>query len=250
MTPTAGGRHCASCQKTVVDFTQKTDAEIIALLTSAAGRTCGRFGADQLQRPLVPAVVFPVASTSRWRGWLAAAVAVWGLREGLSFAAAGQARAAQHAPHPQTKAARTLPVRLLHGVVRDAATRQPLPGVAVFVVGENHRTTTDSAGRFRVRVSAARHVPHTLRLHRFGYHSEQRRVPEAGTLSIALRADASVYGVEVAGVMPPVERQVLGGAPVVMVVTEPVPVVKPSQWHPRTLYDWLLRPFRHQPTSH
>lgn len=76
MTPTAQGRHCAACNKVVLDFTQKTDAEILAALKQASA-PCGRFRADQLNRTMVA----PVAPTPRWRTWLAAAATVWGLRE-------------------------------------------------------------------------------------------------------------------------------------------------------------------------
>ena len=90
MTPESAGRHCAACQKTVVDFTLKTDAEILTYLARAAGtRTCGRFAAGQLERPLQRAV--PAAPTARWRAWLAAAVAVWAVREGLATEAKAQA---------------------------------------------------------------------------------------------------------------------------------------------------------------
>ena len=90
MSPTATGRHCAACAKTVVDFTLKTDAEILAHLAgAAAGRTCGRFAAGQLERPLQRAA--PVAPAARWRAWLAAAVSVWAVREGLGTSANAQA---------------------------------------------------------------------------------------------------------------------------------------------------------------
>ena len=93
MTPATAGRHCAACEKTVVDFTLKTDAEILAFLAGAvSGRTCGRFAAGQLERPLQRAVL---AAPTRWRAWLAAAVAVWGLREGSSAAAHAQAAPAE-----------------------------------------------------------------------------------------------------------------------------------------------------------
>jgi hypothetical protein len=59
MTPASGGRHCAACQKTVVDFTQKTDAEILAALRQAAGQTCGRLRPDQVGRPLVAPTAAP-----------------------------------------------------------------------------------------------------------------------------------------------------------------------------------------------
>lgn len=81
MTPTGPGRHCAACQKTVVDFTSKTDAELLAYFQQAAGeRTCGRFRAGQLSRALRPAL--PVARPPHWQLWLAgllvAALAVQG----------------------------------------------------------------------------------------------------------------------------------------------------------------------------
>jgi hypothetical protein len=89
MTPTAAGRHCAACAKTVVDFTLKTDAEILAYLAGAANdRTCGRFAAGQLDRPLQRAA--PVAPAGRWRAWLAAAIAVWAVRESTASGAKAQ----------------------------------------------------------------------------------------------------------------------------------------------------------------
>ena len=55
MTPvTATCRSCASCQRTVTDFTQKNDAEVLAFLQQH-GRVCGRFRPDQLNRPLLAA---------------------------------------------------------------------------------------------------------------------------------------------------------------------------------------------------
>ncbi|MBI1226966.1 MAG: T9SS type A sorting domain-containing protein [Bacteroidetes bacterium] len=57
MTPAEQGRFCLSCQKTVHDFTTKTDREVARyfehqLDSTASGSTCGRFRSDQLQRPL------------------------------------------------------------------------------------------------------------------------------------------------------------------------------------------------------
>ncbi|AII52201.1 energy transducer TonB [Hymenobacter sp. APR13] len=52
MTPTAQGRHCASCQRTVFDFTDKTQADLeAARAASPDGRLCGRFRAEQLAPP-------------------------------------------------------------------------------------------------------------------------------------------------------------------------------------------------------
>lgn len=89
MSPTAPGRHCAACAQTVVDFTLKTDAEILVYLAGAVtGRTCGRFAAGQLERPLQRVV--PAAPSGRWRAWLAAMVAIWALRESIGTEAKAQ----------------------------------------------------------------------------------------------------------------------------------------------------------------
>lgn len=50
MTPAQQGRHCASCNKLVMDFTAMSDAQIIAYFQSAKGNTCGRFYNNQLDR--------------------------------------------------------------------------------------------------------------------------------------------------------------------------------------------------------
>ena len=53
MTPVQQGRFCQSCSKTVVDFSNMADQQIIDTLKKAAGNTCGRFTENQLARPLV-----------------------------------------------------------------------------------------------------------------------------------------------------------------------------------------------------
>lgn len=46
------GRFCGSCQKTVVDFTKKSDTEIREMLLNRKGKVCGRFYAKQLVPPV------------------------------------------------------------------------------------------------------------------------------------------------------------------------------------------------------
>jgi len=71
MLPAAKGRHCLSCQKTVVDFTSMSDGDILKQLKKAAAHRpgaelCGRFMPDQLNRQLVPP---PIRAGFHWRGW-------------------------------------------------------------------------------------------------------------------------------------------------------------------------------------
>src|SRR5689334_14882257 len=66
MTPNEQGRHCLSCQKTVVDFTYMSDQEILNHISRASSSVCGRFNNDQLnktytQKKAKPAFTFRYA---------------------------------------------------------------------------------------------------------------------------------------------------------------------------------------------
>lgn len=164
MTPAAQGRHCAACSKVVVDFTQKTDAEILALLRRAAA-SCGRFRADQLDRVLQ----LPPAPAPRWRTWLAAAATVLGLRELDSEQAQAQRAPTHHSPAtlameplpprvPEARAAGSLEIRGWvmgdnHARVDDAAVR---------IDGTELTTTTGLGGSFVLPTPASARVGSTL----------------------------------------------------------------------------------------
>ena len=76
MRPTQGGRHCVSCQKVVQDFTQFTDAELVAWFAQHDGPTCGRLRDDQVNVLLYDS---PTATSSagRWVRWAVALVMGW-----------------------------------------------------------------------------------------------------------------------------------------------------------------------------
>ena len=52
MTPQDKGRHCASCEKVVTDFTQMSDREVIDFLRKDKGSGCGRLNPRQLSAPV------------------------------------------------------------------------------------------------------------------------------------------------------------------------------------------------------
>ncbi|HEV3323985.1 MAG TPA: T9SS type A sorting domain-containing protein [Puia sp.] len=65
MQPAEKGRHCEHCCKTVVDFTEMSDEEIIRYVTERPSGVCGRLMPDQLGRELTPAAV----QRNGWSGW-------------------------------------------------------------------------------------------------------------------------------------------------------------------------------------
>jgi hypothetical protein len=53
MNPNERGRHCTSCNKTVIDFSLFTDKQLIEFLNRTTGKICGHISSRQLNRELV-----------------------------------------------------------------------------------------------------------------------------------------------------------------------------------------------------
>lgn len=215
MTPTAQGRHCSACQLTVTDFTQRTDAEILALLRQAAGgRVCGRFRAEQLDRELVHAP----AAAPRWRAWLLTAAALWGVpaaaqnlrptHPGGPVPLGGNAPATQQsapagvmdrpAAGSDTVAGSKLgeptvvhapSLRHITGRVTDAKTKEALPGVTVLVKGTSTGCSTDADGRFVLDAQLPAEA--VLVFSSLGYNQQEMRLaglPQAQNLAEVVMA--------------------------------------------------------------
>ena len=66
MTPNEKGRHCLNCQKTVVDFTEMTDREILNFFQTHKSATCGRFLETQLHRAITPSRTSRIQTRWAW----------------------------------------------------------------------------------------------------------------------------------------------------------------------------------------
>jgi hypothetical protein len=68
MTPNEQGRYCSICEKTVMDFTQKTDKQLLDFYNQNGGKLCGRFKSTQLNKPIVaqsePQFPLPLAAAA------------------------------------------------------------------------------------------------------------------------------------------------------------------------------------------
>jgi hypothetical protein len=234
MKPTATGRHCAACAKTVVDFTKKTDAEILRYLARASGELCGRVRAEQLARPLQPSIA---SNSSRWRAWRAAVIAVWGLRLGVKMEAMTQTPITQSPSQVRTNPSAIQSASivkdsiLVRGIVVDSATHEVLPGATVILKGTTRGTPTNYTGYFSLEIPSGewQSTGHTLIISMVGCRSETMTLPSNNPtpipLTIALAADTRLLG----------EMIVAGGY---------MPYPRPYPWHPRAFFNWLTRPFR------
>ena len=73
MSPNQQGAFCRACQKTVIDFSAKTENEIYDIFTGTKGSICGRFREDQVDTPITKSEVS--SSFFNWKA-LAASLAV------------------------------------------------------------------------------------------------------------------------------------------------------------------------------
>ncbi|MBD2723048.1 carboxypeptidase-like regulatory domain-containing protein [Hymenobacter armeniacus] len=146
MTPTAQGRHCATCATEVVDFTRMSEAEILALLAARNGQhMCVRAHVTQLVS--VPA--------GRWRRWVVTGLALLGWHP---FAASAT-EPPQVLPVAGTSAiganATTHRQIVIRGQVLDGDTGMPLPGMYIFINQTRYGATTDASGRFELVLDAS-----------------------------------------------------------------------------------------------
>lgn len=132
MQPAKDGRHCMACRKTVVDFSNMTDREILDYISNVSGDICGRADRFQLNRKLQEN---KLRKRFSWRY-------VWSLIVVL-LVSAGRLKA-------QGKIKVERKVQQISGIVKNAMTGEPVPFASVDISGRGF--STDSAGKFSVKV--------------------------------------------------------------------------------------------------
>lgn len=132
MQPNKDGRHCMSCQKTVVDFSLMTDKEILDYISNANGEICGRVDTHQLNRDikeLNPRKRFSF-------------IYIWNLLL-LLFVFSGKAKAQGGIKFKNLTTVKKEPLN-----IKNAMTGEPVPFASVMVKGTANGVSSDSAGKF------------------------------------------------------------------------------------------------------
>jgi len=153
MTPHEQGRHCNSCNKTIIDFSLYTDKELAAFLKHTP-HGCGRFDQHQLNRP----IIIPADGNTPFlqRAILGAALAA-----GITTSAQGQIT--QQNTLPSTTSVATNPVAsankntkvepgspsVIKGIVVSAKDNDPMPYTEIILNGID-TVITDTAGKFSI----------------------------------------------------------------------------------------------------
>jgi hypothetical protein len=166
MTIEEKGRFCQACQKTVYDFTKKSDRQILAHL-NADRNTCGRFLATQLDRNLIVAH----QKNNIWTAGFAGFISLFVLASNEVSAQTKQEsvhtyRAKYNRESATQKVEKlqsdSIPIKIIGTVVESGL---PVPAVNVCIKGRTVNTQTDFDGHF----SIGAHSGDTLRISFIGY---------------------------------------------------------------------------------
>lgn len=190
-TPASQGRFCLSCSKVIIDFTGKSDAEIMEFFTRKPARTCGRFRTDQIREYSHKPVAHVRPGLQLFKA---------GLLSLLLVLVSKQTFAQRHSEKVQSAyvtgseySVGKVAVNesyVVRGVVIDSYDKSHIPGINIVLKGSTVGTTTDVNGYFE--------FPQRLKegdvlLFSFiGYATHEYRVPKASTGEIEIKLDMDV----------------------------------------------------------
>jgi hypothetical protein len=172
MTPTQKGKFCSACNKQVVDFSLMSDNQVLNFLSHQQGKLCGRFDAEQLQRPLIET---KIKKKKSW--WMALIMPLLFL---FDKSEAQKNKTTGDTVYSMSGSTKNLPELLKNkmainepgkftgtmGMIAPITTKQititgkivdennePLVGATVNQKGTRHATFTDTAGNFIINIS-------------------------------------------------------------------------------------------------
>lgn len=178
MTPAEQGRFCQSCQKTVMDFTTKTDREVARYfekgsIGESTGSTCGRFRHDQLHRPLHVERPDGFGTRLRTLGLVVPGLLLGGFAQAQTDRPVLMGKVACPRPNTtqveprivgevavvppkalmgDTMVVETPKARIITGAVTDKETNESLIGANIILLGTNIGTVTDIDGKYELTI--------------------------------------------------------------------------------------------------
>lgn len=158
MTEKNAGRHCDNCQKTVVDFSNFTDKELIEFFKKATGKICGRLNPYQVNRPMS---ILEHSKYSLLQKALFGTAIVAGIITNANGQTIKQIMPPIQVPVPNetNTSIKMGEVQIIHkeihtisGIVKDSKSKQPIRNAEVFLERADYIVYTDSNGAFELDV--------------------------------------------------------------------------------------------------
>lgn len=192
LTHTAQGGFCTACSKTVIDFTGKTQEEIIRYFQNPPSHTCGRFRPAQLR-------TYTFSDLSQVRpGYTLLKMGVAALLMALlAKPAAAQDQLNKSKTERVYEKTRTQMDTtmardvVINGVVRSSEDALTLPGASILVKDTQRGTEADMNGEFTL---GELHPGDVLEVSFVGYETREYTVPKVSTGPITIELSADLMG--------------------------------------------------------
>lgn len=142
------GRFCASCQKTVIDFTALTDAEIVNTIRSAGNSPiCGHYHISQLNREIVKYRHVGSFGTTFIKR-IAASLLFFQTTVAATWAQQVKPKMQLQAKPAGGEKKGTAKTRKIKGSIIDFVTKEPLQGITVTIKGTAISAVSSKNGTF------------------------------------------------------------------------------------------------------
>ncbi len=146
------GKFCLACQKTVVDFTKMSDAEVVDFFSAYKGNVCGRISKYRLNIPLSSRIKTYGSPLHRFAAGLLLSI-------GLLHPAQAQTlkiKAEQHSVKSEAKHQDqdNGEKKIISGRITNASSKKPLEGVSVQELNSSITAYTDKNGYYHLELPA------------------------------------------------------------------------------------------------
>lgn len=209
MFPGQNGRYCLSCQKTVIDFTRMTDADLVRYFKDFKGSAFGKFTGSQLNRDLL----LPKKPLPWIKYFFRIALPAFLLSLKASVQAQKIKPSIEVAPGIYKEVTKNIKTKgsSVTGIVTDE-NGTPLPSATIVIKGTRRSVVSDEKGKFMISDVA---MPVTLVVSYIGFKSDE------------LNVDSVQQGNEVKLSM---EESFMGDVTVGVIITTRVRKKKPSEF--------------------
>ena len=197
MTPREKGRHCVTCNKTVIDFTTQTDEQVVKTIINKEN-LCGRFKTHQLNRGMILAR----KDKNNYLSWIASGLFAFMALGHQDIHAQGKPKTVVMDSLKTSKlkgkiTQSILKERVVSGIVTTTKDGLPLPGVSIIVKGTYRGAQTDFDGKYSIKVSEGE----VLEIFYVGMKDFEVKIGNASNYNVVLERDPNLESIDIVGGM-------------------------------------------------
>ncbi|HWY97831.1 MAG TPA: carboxypeptidase-like regulatory domain-containing protein [Bacteroidia bacterium] len=187
MTPNEQGKHCKSCNKTVIDFSLFTDKQLLEFFSKVTGNICGRLTNFQTNRQLV--YVEPARNHFLYKLLFGTALVAGIASANANYNPNTKPLIENYDLHKPGEAPQGDTTHFITGTVIDSTTSKPIANVLVAIKGTTEPVQTDGNGHFKVFVPL-KYRYKTIRLQCVsGFYEQEidvttRKLPKSVTIKL------------------------------------------------------------------